>query len=109
MASVVILGLGDSKLIGLGTADGCFSSYLESFQSKRAEQKAPCDLSTSWTITKTVTLRVSPVGHPALFQNFNPLSGSFVLLPSWSNSLSLEPHSCESTRAPPLMDPPRLG
>jgi hypothetical protein len=109
MASVVILGLGDSKLIGLNTADGYLSSYLESFQSKRAEQKAPCDLGTSWTITKTVTLRVSPCGSPLPTQAWKPVPYSFVIAPSWSNSFSLQPHSCESTRAPPLMDPPHLS
>jgi len=109
MASVVILGLGDSKLIGLNTADGYFSTCLESLQNKPSEQKAPRDLSTSWTISKTGTLRVSPCGNPLPFQALRLLPCSFAMVLIWSNFFSLQPHSCESTRAPPLMDPPSFS
>src|SRR5579871_6912950 len=47
IASVIVLGMGESKLIGLVTFDGLDAGMKAVFQSKRAEQKAPRDLNNS--------------------------------------------------------------
>jgi hypothetical protein len=108
MAFVVILGLGDSKLAGLGTTDGCSTTHLELYQSKRAEQKAPRDLNNAWMVAKPLTLRGLLCGsRPLRALIHRPCA--FVVVPSWSNSFSLQTRSCESSRAPPLMDPPSFA
>ena len=103
IASVVVLGLGDSKLTGLATAGDYASMAAPSYQSKRAEQKAPRELSSVWNFVTNPSVRSSLSGSA---QTLEYRENVFTLVPDWSNLFSLQPHTCESTRAPPLMDPP---
>jgi hypothetical protein len=97
IASVVVLGLGESKLIGFVTSDGIASGIHTAFQSNRAEQKAPRDLNNS---AQTFTLRETLVGSTRVDQLQHPRPVRVLMLP-WFQSLCLPFHAYESPRAPP--------
>jgi len=109
MASVVILGLGDSKLVGLVTPGDYVWAFRESIQSNRAEQKAPRDLSTTFIFAKTQTLRAPFCNNVRPMGSFAPTQPFFVIVASWTNSFSIQPHFCETTRGPPSIDPTLLS
>jgi len=102
IASVVVLGLGESKLIGLVTFDGLTSGFHASFQSKRAEQKTPRDLNYP---ASTVTAREASCGNP---RTIEPWRRNFLTLlapQSWGDSICLFVQCYESPRAPPREGP----
>jgi hypothetical protein len=98
IASVVVLGLGESKLIGLVTTDGFASGIHASFQNNRAEQKAPRDLNNS---TQNLTVRETLGGNARSADDVQPPRPERVLALPWFCSLCLPFHSYESPRAPP--------
>ena len=98
IASVVVLGLGESKLIGLVTFDGFTTSFHASFQNKRAEQKAPRDLNYS---AQTPTIREASCGNARTLGPRKRGFYSMVVARPWTHSLCLPVHSYESPRAPP--------
>ena len=98
IASVVVLGLGESKLIGLVTFDGLSSGFHASFQSKRAEQKSPRDLNYP---TSTVTAREATCSYSrAMDPSRRDLLSRLISLP-WRDSICLFVQCYESPRAPP--------
>jgi hypothetical protein len=98
IASVVVLGLGESKLIGLVTFDGFTSSFQASFQSKRAEQKTPRDLNNP---AQTLTARESACGQPRAIELWRRDFVAVLTPQPWNDLLCLPVHSYESPRAPP--------
>jgi hypothetical protein len=100
IASVVVLGLGESKLIGLVITEGITSGIHTAFQSNRAEQKAPRDLNNS---AQTLTLRQTLLGPLRIDQVHHPRPARVLVLP-WFQSLCLPFHAYESPRAPPRCD-----
>ncbi len=98
IASVVVLGLGESKLIGLVTFEIVNPGSYASFQSKRAEQKSPRDLNYP---SSTVTAREASCGAPRLLEPWRRGFLAFQISAPWSDSLRLSVHSYESPRAPP--------
>jgi hypothetical protein len=97
IASVVVLGLGESKLIGLVTT-GFTSGVHAAFQNNRAEQKAPRDLNSS---TQSVTVRAVLGGTPRVTDQIQHPRPEPIRVSSWSHLLCLPFHSYESPRAPP--------
>jgi hypothetical protein len=97
IASVVVLGLGESKLIGLVTFDGFTTSSHASFQNKRAEQKTPRDLNNS---AQTPTIRELSSGNARALEPWKRSFHSMVVARP-AHSLCLPVHSYESPRAPP--------
>lgn len=98
IASVVVLGLGESKLIGLAATEGITSGIHAAFQSNRAEQKAPRDLNNS---TQAFTLRETLCGSARDVGQVQPPQPERLLALRWFQSLCLPFHSHESPRAPP--------
>jgi hypothetical protein len=98
IASVVVLGLGESKLIGLVTFEGLTASSHAAFQSKRAEQKTPRDLNNP---SSSLTAREASCGTPRVVESWHRDFLALLLPRSWNNSLCLSVHSYESPRAPP--------
>jgi hypothetical protein len=98
IASVVVLGLGESKLIGLVTSEGLPSGIHVAFQTNRAEQKAPRDLTNS---TQVSTLRETLVNGPRAADAVQHPRPQPMRMPAWSHLLCLPFHSHESPRAPP--------
>jgi hypothetical protein len=98
IASVVVLGLGESKLIGLVTFDGFTTSTHASFQNKRAEQKTPRDLNNS---AQTSTTREASFGNARALDPWKRSFHSMFVARPWSHFLCLPVHSYESPRAPP--------
>ena len=97
IASVVVLGLGESKLIGLVTFDGFTTSFHASFQTKRAEQKTPRDLNNS---SQAPTIREASCGNARALEPWKRSYYSMVVARP-THSLCLPVHSYESPRAPP--------
>ncbi len=98
IASVVVLGLGESKLIGLVTFDGLASGFHASFQNKRAEQKSPRDINNP---SPTITSRDASCLGPRALEPRKRESYSSLLPVRWAESLCLPVQSYESPRAPP--------
>jgi hypothetical protein len=98
IASVVVLGLGESKLIGLVTTEGFTSGIHAAFQNNRAEQKAPRDLNSS---TQSLNVRETLGGNPRVAVDVPRPRPERVLALPWFCSLCLPFHSYESPRAPP--------
>ena len=98
IASVVVLGLGESKLIGLVTFDGLGSSFHASFQSKRAEQKSPRDLNYP---TSTVTAREAACNSSRALNPWRRDLLSLLVPQPWRDSICLFVQCYESPRAPP--------
>ena len=109
MALAVIITLGDAKRISLSPSFALRLlplSNLAAFQIKRGEQKAPQDLG-------PVRFSYDALSIRSLFSSGSRfINGSkgfqYVLVPvaCWPNPFCLRLNSCESPRAPPLMDPP---
>ncbi len=102
IASVVVLGLGESKLIGLVTFEGLTATTHASFQSKRAEQKSPRDLNYP---SSTVTAREASCGNPRLLEPWRRGFLAFRVPCPWSGLLCVPVHAYESPRAPPREEP----
>jgi len=98
IASVVVLGLGESKLIGLVTFDGFTTSFHASLQNKRAEQKTPRDLNNT---AQTPTIREALCGNARALEPWKRNLYSLIVARPWTHSLCLPVHSYESPRAPP--------
>lgn len=99
MASVLVLGMGESKLIGLVTFDGLASQFLHtSFQTKRAEQKSPRDISNP---AATLTARDPLCANPRALEPWRRGFVAPVSPRAWDDSLCLPLQSYESPRAPP--------
>ena len=98
IASVVVLGLGESKLIGLVTFEGLTTSFHASFQSKRAEQKSPRDLNYP---SSTVTVREAACGNSRILQSWQRGFLTCLVPRPRSDLLCLPLHAYESPRAPP--------
>jgi len=98
IASVVVLGLGESKLIGLVTFDGLASGLHASFQSKRAEQKSPRDLNYP---TSTVTAREAACHYSRGMEPWRRDLLSLFISQPWRDSICLFVQCYESPRAPP--------
>ena len=97
IASVVVLGLGESKLIGLVTSD-ITSGIHAAFQNNRAEQKAPRDLNNS---TQAITVREALSGPARVADQIQHPRPEPMRVSSWSHLLCLPFHAYESPRAPP--------
>ncbi len=102
VASVVVLGMGESKLIGLVTFEGFNSSVHAAFQSKRAEQKTPRDLNNP---SQSTTVREASLGQARIFEPWRQgYVGSVVAL-NWPRTVFPSVQSDESPRAPPREGP----
>jgi len=108
VAGAVIIALGNAQQISLSPSLVLLLPIknLASFQIKRGEQKAPQD----W-----VPIRFSNdtlANRGLLSGGFRFIDGSkefqYALKPfaSWPSPFCLRLNSCESSRAPPFMDPP---
>ncbi len=98
IASVVVLGMGESKLIGLVTFEGFNSSIHAAFQSKRAEQKTPRDLNNPGQGT---TVREAFFGQARALEPWTQGYVSCVLAPNRPRTYFPSVQSDESPRAPP--------
>lgn len=111
MALSVTFTVCDAQQIGFSSS-GVFMSTTQRLafqQFKRPAQKTPSDLG---------PLRISDqglAGRSPLFGSSRDLNGTncfqynLVLPICWAEPFSLRPNSCESPRAPPLMDPPTFS
>jgi hypothetical protein len=98
IASVVVLGLGESRLIGLVTSGGIKPGIHASFQTNRAEQKAPRDLNNS---IPAVTVRETLNGSTRTVDEMSHPRPQPMRVVAWSHLLCLPFHAYESPRAPP--------
>ena len=98
IASVVVLGLGESRLIGLVAFDGFTTSFHASFQNKRAEQKTPRDLNNT---SQAPTVRETACGSPKSLEPWKRTFHSALVVGARDDSLCLPVQSYESPRAPP--------
>jgi hypothetical protein len=98
IASVVVLGLGESRLIGLVAFDGFTTSFHASFQNNRAEQKTPRDLNNT---SQAPTVRETACGTPKSLDPWKRTFHSLLVVGPWNESLRLPVQSYESPRAPP--------
>ena len=101
IASVVVLGLGESKLIGLVTFDGLAAGIHASFQNKRAEQKSPRDINNP---APTITAREATCNNPRVLEPWRRGLASILVSRQWPDSLCLPVQSYESPRAPPWVE-----
>jgi hypothetical protein len=98
----------DAQQIGLSPAYdfSLLGKELALFQNKRTEQKAPQALGPIRIVNEVFSIRGLT---PSPSRPVNP-SGRFqyklAAFDPWAHSLCLRLNSCESTRAPPRMDPP---
>ncbi len=76
------------------------------FEIKRPEQKAPHGLASAQFCQQPLTYRYLPSGGTRLVDETREFAVGEALPIYWTTSLPLYPNSCESPRAPPLMDPP---
>ena len=106
VASAVIFGLGDSRIIGLSPSSGAFFSHIALVQTKRSEQNAPRDLGPTRLLTNALGVRPAASSGARLFEG--PGRFSLYRLPydNSGNEFCLRLDLFESPRAPPLMDPP---
>jgi len=95
----------DAQQIGLSSSCGLLSlNRLPFFQTKRPEQKAPQALSPVQILNEALAIR-GP--FPSSRQLKITKKFQYILAPltCWSAAFCLRLNSCESPRAPPLMDP----
>jgi hypothetical protein len=108
VALTVTFTVCDAQQIGLSPASVFSLSYqnLSAFQTKLDEQKATQDLPTLMIPNQLVSAREQGAGTGR--ENETTLIFSYLLMPGicWTNPFCLRLNSCESPRAPPLMDPP---
>jgi hypothetical protein len=102
VASVVVLGMGESKLIGLVTFEGFNSSIRAAFQSKRAEQKTPRDLNNPGQST---TVREAFLGSVRTLRLSRQACVGAVMALARPRSVLPSVQSDESPRAPPREGP----
>jgi hypothetical protein len=98
VASVVVLGMGESKLIGLVTFEGFNSSIHAAFQSKRAEQKTPRDLNNPG---QSATVREAFFGQARGLEPWGQNYVSSMIAQEWARTVFPSVQSDESPRAPP--------
>jgi hypothetical protein len=98
VASVVVLGMGESKLIGLVTFEGFNSSIHAAFQNKRAEQKSPRDLHNPG---QSATVREAFLGQARGVEPWGKGYVSAVVALTWPRTYFPSIQSDESPRAPP--------
>jgi hypothetical protein len=97
----------DAQQIGLSPSDGSssFRANFASYQTKRPEQKAPQVILGPMLVSdESATTRLA--GSPRLGGANNYFQYGLAPANRWPASFCLRLNSCESPRAPPLMDPP---
>ena len=107
VALTVTFTVCDAQQTGLSTSYGassCGKRLL--FQTKRPEQKAPQALSPVQIFNETLAIRGSSSGSSRVLGNSRDFQYALPSMDCWSGSFCLRLNSCESPRAPPLMDPP---
>jgi hypothetical protein len=97
----------DAQQIGLSPSDGSssFSARLASYQTKRPEQKTPQVILGPMLVSdESAATRLA--GSSRLGDANNYFQYGLAQALFWSVSFCPRLNSCESPRAPPLMDPP---
>jgi len=100
----------DAQQIGLSpSGDLLLTTTLRpAFQMKRPEQKAPQDLGPLPLYNQAFASRVQLNGTTVHPGGLNEFQYALVSAMRWESHFCLRLNSCESPRAPPLMDPPTL-
>ena len=109
VALTVTLTVCDAHRIGLSTSLSLVApmNKLVRLQSKRHEQKAPRSFVLVRATTETFASRQQGLGSHYL-DGSQYSQYALISLARWPNPFCLRLNSCQTTRAPPLMDPPTL-
>ncbi len=110
MALTVTFTVCDAQQISLSASEGLLSSVtsLALMHSVRPEQKAPPTLTPLRVCTESFVTRKLIAGTPQTYDHSNGFHYAYISSDSWFKPLCPQPHSGETNRGPPRMDPPTL-
>jgi len=108
VALSVTLTVCDAQQVGLSSSYRflLLTQDLASFQTKRAEQKAPQAMSPWQIFNESSANRGQTAGGTRYLDGIQTFQYALAPLASERNPFCLRLNSCESPRAPPPMDPP---
>ena len=109
MALTVTLTVCEANQASLSSASSTLAFLAQqrmAFEIKRPEQKAPHDLASAQFCQQPLTYRYLLSGGTRVVDETKEYAVGVALTICWTTPLPLHPNSCESPRAPPLMDPP---
>ncbi len=109
MALTVTFTVCDAQQIGLSSSYGYLSlKNVIAFQTKRPEQKAPLALNPLRLGNEALALKLPLSASTRLSDDLKAFQYALPLADGCAADFCLRLNSCESPRAPPLMDPPTL-